>query len=68
MCPAPDPEDGLQLTSTIEDLKAPIPELFDVLTEEKDPEQRWTTYTYPAHYDALYFKPGHGMLDVNFGK
>lgn len=68
MCPAPDPEDGLQLTSTIEDLKAPIPELFDVLTEEKDIDNRWTTYTYPAHYDALYFKPGHGMLDVNFGE
>lgn len=68
MCPAPDPEEGLHLTSTIEELKAPIPELFDVLTEEKDEEMRWTTYTYPAHYDALYFKPGHGMLDVNFGK
>lgn len=67
MCPAPDPEEGLHLTSTIEELKAPIPELFDVLTEEKDKEMRWTTYTYPAHYDALYFKPGHGMLDVNFG-
>lgn len=67
MCPAPDPEEGLHLTSTIEELKAPIPELFDVLTEEKDEEMRWTTYTYPAHFDALYFKPGHGMLDVNFG-
>lgn len=67
MCPAPDPEEGLHLTSTIEELKSPIAELFNVLTEEKDEELRWTTYTYPAHYDALYFKPGHGMLDVNFG-
>ena len=67
MCPPPDPEEGLHLTSTIEELKSPIPELFNVLTEEKDLEFRWTTYTYPAHYDALYFKPGHGMLDVNFG-
>jgi len=68
MCPPPDPEEGLHLTSTIEELKSPIPELFNVLTEEKDLEFRWTTYTYPAHYDALYFKPGHGMLDVNFGE
>jgi hypothetical protein len=30
MCPPPDPEEGLHLTSTIEELKSPIPELFNV--------------------------------------
>ena len=51
-------KNSLELASSIEELSEPIPELFSALTEEEDPEQRWTIYTYPAHLDLLYFKPG----------
>lgn len=44
-------------SSTVRQLTDPIPELFDVLTEEEDPEKRWTIYSYPAHLDLLNFKP-----------
>jgi hypothetical protein len=30
--------------------------------EEEDPLVRWTTYTYPAHLDLLYFKPDDAEL------
>ena len=54
-------------TSTFEDLDEPMPELFNVLTEEEDHELRWTTYTYPAHHDLLYFNPGHKSdMDYKF--
>ena len=60
LCPAPDPDDGLYSTSSIETLPDPIPELFAVLTEEEDPLRRWTTHTYSYNLDSLLFKPGTG--------
>ncbi|ELU17863.1 hypothetical protein CAPTEDRAFT_165012 [Capitella teleta] len=62
MCPERADDDGVARSSTVEILSDPIPELFDVLTEEVDPLVRWTTYTYPAHLDLLYFKPDDAEL------
>lgn len=57
MCPEQSSEDSWTKTSSVELLTDPIPDLFNVLTEEEDPYLRWTTYTYPAHLDLLYFQP-----------
>lgn len=49
MCPRPnDTENSLSQKSHVEDLAEPYPDLFNVLTEEKDRLLRWTTYTYPV--------------------
>ena len=61
MCPAQDEDDFLR-GSTVEELRDPMPELFQVLTEEEDIYLRWLTFNYPAHLDLLYFKP-HGQGD-----
>lgn len=61
LCPAPDPEDGLFRTSSIENLPDPIPELFAVLTEEEDEQKRWTTHTYSLNLDYFLFKSGTGF-------
>ena len=60
LCPAPDPDDSLYGSSSIENLPDPIPELFAVLTEEEDFLQRWKTFTYSYNLDSLLFKPGTG--------
>ena len=65
MCPSQDLQDSVIRTSTVEELADPIPELFSVLTEEPDELRRWSTYTYPAHLDLLYFKPRGHPLDLN---
>ena len=57
LCPERASKDGLPKTSTVETLSDPIPDLFEVLTEEEDYLLRWTTYTYPAHLDLLSFQP-----------
>ncbi|XP_071092157.1 twisted gastrulation protein homolog 1-A-like [Haliotis cracherodii] len=49
LCPPPDPNMDLYKTSSIERLGDPIPDLFNVLTEIPDFQQRWVTYTYPRH-------------------
>lgn len=56
MCPHPDPEDSIFKTSAIEVMTDPIPELFNVLTEEEDYLKRWTTHKYPVYFDSLYTK------------
>ncbi len=70
MCPDKSNANNMNGLSTVEDLSDPIPGLFDVLTEEPDPELRWTTHTYPAHLDLVYFRPNrHGQnLDLSGGE
>lgn len=67
MCPETNPKSNLYKTSTVEELGEPIAALFNVLTEEEDEQLRWTTYTYPAHLDLLYFKPRGHSLDLDLG-
>jgi hypothetical protein len=50
-------------SSSVEELPDPIPDLFDVLTEEEDYLQRWTTFTYAVDLDKLAFRPGTKMHD-----
>ena len=57
LCPPPDPEDDLGKTSSVEDLPDPIPDLFNVLTEQEDFHQRWTTFTFAVDLDKLLYKP-----------
>ena len=57
MCENRSPKHNSLKTSSVEELDNPIPGLFRVLTEEPDPTLPFTTYTYPAHLDLLYFKP-----------
>ncbi|KAG8175059.1 hypothetical protein JTE90_000807 [Oedothorax gibbosus] len=38
----------LSMKSHVEDLLEPFPDLFGVLTEEKDQLMRWTSYTFPV--------------------
>ena len=65
MCPEKEHGDSFHRASSVEELTDPIPELFEVLTDEKDPHLRWTTYTYPVHLDLLYFKPKGAALDAD---
>lgn len=65
MCPEKNPKANWYKTSTVEVLPDPIPGLFSVLTEEPDPYLRWTTQSYPAHLDLLYFKPSGNSLNLD---
>ena len=68
MCPESKTHKDWLKSSTVEELEDPLPELFDVLTEEEDIYLRWTTFNYPAHLDLLYFKPRElGDFGLNVG-
>ena len=43
--------------SQVGDLTEPMPDLFNVLTDEKDLQGRWSTYTYPIDIDQSWFQP-----------
>ena len=57
MCENRSPKYNSLKTSSVEELDNPIHGLFRALTEEPDSTLQFTTYTYPAHLDLLYFKP-----------
>ena len=57
MCENRSPKYNSLKTSSVEELDNPIHGLFRVFTEEPDSTLPFTTYTYPAHLDLLYFKP-----------
>lgn len=58
LCKPKDSEEGMDDSSSVEELKEPIPDLFNVLTEEEDLYKRWKAYTYPASAA----KPGKHIL------
>lgn len=45
------------MNSQVGDLKEPIEDLFKALTEEKDIQGRWATFTYPIDIDQSWFMP-----------
>ena len=54
MCPKENETDSyLSTKSHVEELAEPFPDLFSVLTEEKDRLLRWTSYTYPAELSII---------------
>lgn len=63
LCPPPDPTDEMTKSSSVEELPDPIPDLFNVLTEEVDHQERWTTFTYAVDLDKLAFIPGAEARD-----
>ncbi|XP_064598850.1 twisted gastrulation protein homolog 1-like [Liolophura sinensis] len=65
MCDPPKANENIQRTSAIEDLNDPIPDLFNVLTEEDDILQRWSIHRYPVHDDSYIYKPHHVDMDFS---
>ncbi|XP_021349982.1 twisted gastrulation protein homolog 1-A-like [Mizuhopecten yessoensis] len=58
LCKPKDTEEGMDDSSSVEELREPLPELFNVLTEEEDLLARWKSFTYPASAA----KPGKNIL------
>lgn len=58
MCPKPNySTNRLSTDSQVADLPEAIPNLFQVLTAERDPHERWLTFTFPVDFDISMFKP-----------
>lgn len=57
LCPKPNLTTSVTMHSQVGDLKEPMPDLFNILTEEKDLQGRWATFTYPIDIDQSWFQP-----------
>lgn len=57
MCPKPNYSNRLNTESQVGVLSEAIPNLFQVLTSERDPHERWLTFTFPVDFDISMFKP-----------
>ncbi|CAG7835536.1 unnamed protein product, partial [Allacma fusca] len=57
LCPKPNATYQLMMHSQVGDLKEEMPDLFNILTEEKDLQGRWSTFTYPIDIDQSWFQP-----------
>jgi len=57
LCPKPNQTHNVMTHSQVGDLKEPMPDLFNILTEEKDLQGRWTTITFPVDIDPTWFQP-----------
>ncbi|KAL7306764.1 hypothetical protein TKK_0001130 [Trichogramma kaykai] len=56
LCPKPNVTDNpLSKKSHVEDFNEPVPGLFQALTAEADPHDRWLTFTYPVDFDISLF-------------
>ncbi|KAG5348351.1 TSG protein, partial [Acromyrmex charruanus] len=60
LCPKPNITDNpLSRKSHVEEFSEPVPALFQALTAEADPHERWLTFTYPVDFDMTVFAPKH---------
>lgn len=60
LCPKPNITDNpLSKKSHVEDFSEPMPGLFQALTAEPDPHERWLTFTFPVDFDMSLFTPKH---------
>ncbi|GAB1862795.1 Protein twisted gastrulation [Camponotus japonicus] len=59
LCPKPNVTDvnPLSRKSHVEEFSDPVPALFQALTAEADPHERWLTFTYPVDFDMSLFSP-----------
>ncbi|XP_008556510.1 twisted gastrulation protein homolog 1-A [Microplitis demolitor] len=58
LCPKPNITDNpLSKKSHVEEFAEPVPGLFQALTAEPDPLERWITFTYPVDFDVSLFQP-----------
>lgn len=55
MCPKPTETRNVSRQSHVEDLEG-IPGLFKALTEEVDEEDKWSTFTFPVDFQAIFPK------------
>ncbi|CAL1687341.1 unnamed protein product [Lasius platythorax] len=54
LCPKPNITDNpLSKKSHVEEFTEPIPALFQALTAEADPDERWLTFTFPIDFNML---------------
>lgn len=62
LCPKPNITDNpLSRKSHVEEFSEPVPALFQALTAEADPHERWLTFTYPVDLDMTVFGPKNEM-------
>ncbi|RWS26071.1 protein twisted gastrulation-like protein [Leptotrombidium deliense] len=67
MCPKPnETESILSSKSHVETLPEPMQNLFDVLTEDKDPHLRWTSETFPVQISFI-TSVGTDPKEIKFG-
>ncbi|XP_001600362.1 twisted gastrulation protein homolog 1-A [Nasonia vitripennis] len=58
LCPKPNVTDNpLSKKSHVEDFNEPVPGLFQALTAEPDPHERWLTFSYPVDFNVTFFSP-----------
>ncbi|KAF2901673.1 hypothetical protein ILUMI_04516 [Ignelater luminosus] len=58
MCPKPETGGtSLNKKSHVEEFSEKVAGLFQVLTEDQDPQDRWTSFTYSIDLDATIFAP-----------
>lgn len=58
MCPKPiEAGSSLSKKSHVEEFPENIPALFNAVTSHPDPEDRWTSFTYPIDLDISLFAP-----------
>lgn len=58
LCPKPNLTDNpLSKKSHVEEFTEPIPGLFQALTDEPDPQERWLSFTYPVDIHISLFIP-----------
>lgn len=58
LCPKPNVTDNpLSKKSHVEDFNEPVPGLFQALTAEPDPHERWLTFSYPVDFNITFFSP-----------
>ncbi|XP_046749126.1 twisted gastrulation protein homolog 1-A-like [Diprion similis] len=57
LCPKPNAtaRNPLGAKSHIEELDEPVPGLFQALTMDPDPQERWTSFSFPVDFDASLF-------------
>lgn len=72
MCPKPNETiHELSKKSHVEDLSEHIPQLFQALTTESDPQSRWAIFTFPVDISSAVFAPAKkgapasAMVDSN---
>ncbi|NP_001295476.1 twisted gastrulation protein homolog 1-A-like isoform X1 [Athalia rosae] len=58
LCPKPNvTANPLSKKSHVEDFSEPVPGLFQALTSDPDPHERWLTFTFPVDFDVSLFSP-----------
>ncbi|XP_012255891.2 twisted gastrulation protein homolog 1-B [Athalia rosae] len=65
LCPKPNAtaRNPLSSKSHVEDLNEPVPGLFQALTMDSDPQERWKSFTFPVDFDVSSYK---AKIDIKY--